>query len=60
VSLQYVVKLIKSGELNAVKAGRYRRLSSREVRRYKDASTKERKAALDELAKIAQELRLGY
>jgi excisionase family DNA binding protein len=36
VSRQYVVKLIKAGELNAVKVGPYRRLSGGEVRRYKD------------------------
>jgi excisionase family DNA binding protein len=60
VSRSYVVKLMSSGALSAVKVGRYRRLSSGEVRRYKDASIKEREAALNELAEISQELGLGY
>jgi excisionase family DNA binding protein len=60
VSRSYVVKLMGSGALSAVKVGRYRRLSSGEVRRYKDASMKEREAALNELADISQELGQGY
>jgi len=60
VSRPYVVKLIKSGELNAVKVGRYRRLSSAEVRRYKDAWMKKRESALNELAEISQKMGLGY
>jgi len=59
VSLPYLAELIESGELNAVKIGSSVCLSSAEVRRYKDASMKQRKAALDELAKLAQELGLG-
>ena len=42
VSRSYVVKLMSSGALSTVKVGRYRRLSSGEVRRYKEASMKER------------------
>ena len=60
VSRSYVVKLMGSSALSAVKVGRYRRLSSGEVRRYKDAAMKEREAALNELAEISQELGLGY
>ena len=59
VSLLYLAELIESGELNAVKIGSSLCLSGAEVRRYKDASMRQRKAALDELAKLSQELGLG-
>jgi len=59
VPLPYLAELIESGELNAVKIGSSVCLSSATVRRYKDASMKRRKAALDELAKLSQELGLG-
>ena len=60
VSLPHLVELTESGELNAVRIGDSVCLKSAEVRRYKDASMKQRKAALEELAKLSQELRLGY
>ncbi len=60
VSRSYVVKLMTSGTLSVVKVGPCLRLSSGDVLRYKDASMKEREAALNELAEISQELGLGY
>ncbi|MGH8703611.1 MAG: excisionase family DNA-binding protein [Burkholderiales bacterium] len=59
VSLPHLAELTESGELKAVKVGDSVCLSRAEVRAYKDASTKQRKTALDELAKLSQELGLG-
>lgn len=59
VSLSYLAELIESGELGAMKVGESVCLSRAEVRGHKDASLKRRKAALDELAKLSQELGLG-
>jgi excisionase family DNA binding protein len=59
VSLPYLTELIESGELDAIKVRDSVCLSRAEVRRHKDASMKQRKAALDELAKLSQELGLG-
>lgn len=60
VSRPYVVKLIESGKLAAVKVGRYRRLNRLALQRYKEAWMKSRGAALDELAELSQQSRLGY
>jgi excisionase family DNA binding protein len=58
VSLPYLAELIESGELETMKIGGSVCLSRAEVHRYKDASLRQRKAALDKLAKLSQELRL--
>lgn len=60
VSRPYVVKLIESGKLAAVKVGRYRRLNRLALQRYKEDWMKSRGAALDELAELSQKSRLGY
>jgi excisionase family DNA binding protein len=60
VSRPYVVKLIESGKLPAVKVGRYRRLNRAALERYKEAWTKSRSAALDELAALSQTSRSRY
>jgi excisionase family DNA binding protein len=60
VSLPYLAELIESGKLDAMKIGESVRLSRAEVRRYTDASLRQRKAALDELARLSLELQLGY
>jgi len=60
VSRPYVVKLIESGKLSAVKVGRYRRLNRLALERYREAWMKSRGAALDELAALSQKSRLGY
>ena len=52
VSRPYVVKLIESGKLPAVKVGRYRRLNRLALERYREAWMKSRSAALDELAAL--------
>ena len=59
VSYPYLAELMKTGELKAVKIGRSLCINSAELRCYKDASMKQRKATLDELVKLSQELRLG-
>lgn len=59
VSLPYLAELIESGELDAMKVGDSVCLRRAEVRRHKDASMKQRKAVLEELAKLSQELGLG-
>lgn len=59
VSYPYLAELLKTGELKAVRSGRSLCINSAELRCYKDASMKRRKAALGELVKLSQELRLG-
>lgn len=60
VSRPYVVKLIESGKLEAVKVGRYRRLNRLALQRYKATWLKGREAALDELAELSQKSSLSY
>jgi excisionase family DNA binding protein len=60
VSLPYLAELIESGKLHTMKIGESVCLSRAEVRRYTDASLRQRKAALAELARLSQELQLGY
>jgi excisionase family DNA binding protein len=59
VSPPYLAALIESGELDAMKVEASVCLSRANVRRYKDASMRQRRAALDQLAKLSQELQLG-
>lgn len=56
VSLSYVMQLIESGKLCAHKVGAQRRISFDELVRFDTEDRAERRAALDELADIDQEL----
>jgi len=58
VSRPYVVKLVESGKLNARMVGTRRRVAFEDLIRFDDEDRKTRRAALDELAKLDQELGL--
>ncbi|MEW6168639.1 MAG: helix-turn-helix domain-containing protein [Pseudomonadota bacterium] len=58
VSRPYVVKLIESGKLPARTVGTRRRVAFEDLVRFDEADRKARRAALDEIARIDQELGL--
>ena len=58
VSRPYVVKLIESGKLPARLVGTRRRVSFADLINFDEEDRKTRRAALDELARIDQELKL--
>jgi excisionase family DNA binding protein len=57
VSRPYVVKLIESGKLPARLVGTRRRVSFTDLINFDEEDRKTRRAALDELARIDQELK---
>jgi excisionase family DNA binding protein len=60
VSRPYLVKLLDEGTIPSRKVGVYRRVKARDVMQYKQAERQRQEGILDELAKDAQELDLGY
>ncbi len=58
VSRPYVVKLIESGKLPARLVGTRRRVSFSDLIKFDEEDRKARRAALDELARIDQDLKL--
>lgn len=58
VSRPYVVKLIESGKLPARKVGTRRRVAFEDLVRFDEQDRKRRRTALDELARVDQELGL--
>jgi excisionase family DNA binding protein len=58
VSRPYVVKLIDSGKLSARLVGTRRRIAFHDLVHYDEADRKRRRAALDEISQIDQELGL--
>lgn len=60
VSRPFFVKLLEEGKLPFHKVGSHRRVYFRDLVEYKEQSMDERRKVLDELAKQAQELKMGY
>jgi excisionase family DNA binding protein len=54
VSRQYLVRLVDSGELAAVKVGSHRRLQASDVAAFKIARDAKRRSALDRLAELSE------
>jgi excisionase family DNA binding protein len=60
VSRPYFVKLLEEGKLDFHKVGSHRRVYFRDLIAFKEEAMNERREALDELSKQAQELKMGY
>jgi excisionase family DNA binding protein len=60
VSRPHVVALMESNQLRYRKVGTHRRIEFSELQRFHATSQVQRKAALDELTREAQELGMGY
>ncbi len=60
VSRPYLIGLLESGEIEFHKVGTHRRVQFQEIMKYKNKITNARSNTLDEMAKQAQELGLGY
>lgn len=56
VSRQYLVRLLDQGKIPFHRTGKHRRLRIEDVLAYRDERDRERKAALDELARQTEEL----
>ncbi len=60
VSRPHLIKLLERGDIPHHKAGSHRRVKFTDLREYQEKFEAQREAAMAELAKQAQELRLGY
>lgn len=60
VSRLHLVKSLESGALPVQKAGRHRRVRCADLMAFKAASDRASGVAMEELARQAQELHLGY
>ena len=60
VSRPYLVGLLEKGEMAFRKVGNQRRVRLQEVLAYKTRTDIDRRAALNELARLGQEVGLGY
>jgi excisionase family DNA binding protein len=60
VSRPHLVKLLEEGVVPFHKTGKHRRVLFADLMRYREQREEASHAAMDELAKQAQELRLGY
>ena len=60
VSRPYLIKLIEEGKIQHRKVGTHRRILFGHLQAHKQAESARSAAAMDELAKQAQELKMGY
>ncbi|AOU99327.1 DNA-binding protein [Acidihalobacter yilgarnensis] len=60
VSRPHLIKLLEEGKLPFTKAGSHRRIRFEELLKYKEERDLRSQNAMDELAKQAQELNMGY
>jgi excisionase family DNA binding protein len=60
VSRPYLVKLLETGAIPHTKVGRHRRIKYTDLLSYMERSDQESRRAVDDLAKQAQELGMGY
>lgn len=60
VSRPYIVKLLEEGKIPYHKVGTHRRIKLKDMQAYQRAYEKQQDEALDELAKQAQKLDMGY
>jgi len=60
MSQTYISKLLEGGEIAYHKVGTHRRIKLKDLERYKQKMEKDRRKHLEELAKQAQELDMGY
>jgi len=60
VSRPFLVGLLDSGAMPSRRVGSHRRVKTTDVMAYRESTRRRRRVALDELAREAQELRLGY
>lgn len=60
VSRPHLISLMEKGDIPFHKVGTHRRVSFRAIQDYKERLRAERSGALDELARLSQEMGMGY
>lgn len=60
ISRPYLIKLLERGEIPFEKVGSHRRIKAEDLFEYQTKAEEDKKQALNELTKQAQELNMGY